>query len=115
MTDERKVYRFTVETKIRERTQYDCIYGTGTSPGLYTEKEMQSIVSQMMPGGVQTKRIDKIEQAFERFLKRIRQNLHVVVCLSYRGKTAILLNLVGLCKAVYRIEIILSVFQVSTF
>jgi len=47
---------------------------------------MQSIVSQMMPGGVQTKKIDKIEQAFERFLKRIRQNLHVVVCLSYRGQ-----------------------------
>lgn len=59
----------------------------GTSPGLYTDDELQSIVSQMMPGGVQTKRIDKIEQAFERFLKRIRQNLHVVVCLSYRGKT----------------------------
>ena len=64
---------------------------SGTSPGLYTDDELQSIVSQMMPGGVQTKRIDKIEQAFDRFLKRIRQNLHVVVCLSYRGKLQLLL------------------------
>ena len=58
---------------------------SGTSPGLYTEDELQSIVSQMMPGGVQTKRIDKIEQAFERFIKRIKQHLHVIVCLSFRG------------------------------
>ena len=65
---------------------------SGTSPGLYTDDELQSIVSQMMPGGVQTKRIDKIEQAFDRFLKRIRQNLHVVVCLSYRGKIQLLLT-----------------------
>ena len=71
-----------------EIESHRCIqlWSVGTSPGLYDEREMQSIVSQMMPGGVQTKKIDKIEQAFERFLKRIRQNLHVVVCLSYRGQ-----------------------------
>ncbi|KAJ8313861.1 hypothetical protein KUTeg_008422 [Tegillarca granosa] len=59
----------------------------GTSPGLYSEDEIQSIVSQMMPGGVQTKRVDKIDQAFERFLKKIRQNLHVIVCLNYKGNS----------------------------
>ena len=63
-----------------------CFLSAGTSPGLYTEDELQSIVSQMMPGGVQTKKIDKIEQAFDRFLRRVKQHLHVVVCLSYRGK-----------------------------
>ncbi|XP_060599368.1 dynein heavy chain domain-containing protein 1-like [Ruditapes philippinarum] len=64
-----------------------ALMSQGTSPGLYTEDELQSIVSQMMPGGVQTKRIDKIEQAFERFIKRIKQHLHVIVCLSFRGNS----------------------------
>ncbi|XP_052798483.1 dynein heavy chain domain-containing protein 1-like isoform X5 [Mya arenaria] len=78
---------------VHEDLGFDClqdvaaVMAEGTSPGLYTEQEMQEIVSQMMPGGVQTKRIDKIEQAFERFLKRIKQHLHVVVCLSYRGNS----------------------------
>ena len=58
----------------------------GTSPGLYTDEEIQNIVSAVMPGGVTTKRVDKIEIALERFLKKIRQNLHVVVCMNYRGK-----------------------------
>lgn len=58
---------------------------TGTSPGLYTDEEIQNIVSAVMPGGVTTKRVDKIEIALERFLKKIRQNLHVVVCMNYRG------------------------------
>lgn len=57
----------------------------GTSPGLYTDEEIQNIVSAVMPGGVTTKRVDKIEIALERFLKKIRQNLHVVVCMNYRG------------------------------
>ncbi|XP_069111192.1 dynein heavy chain domain-containing protein 1-like isoform X2 [Argopecten irradians] len=64
-----------------------CLMAEGTSPGLYTDDEVQAIVSQMMPGGVQTKRVDKIEQAFERYLKKIRQNLHIIVCLNYRGNS----------------------------
>ncbi|GFO14602.1 dynein heavy chain, partial [Plakobranchus ocellatus] len=56
-----------------------------TAPGLYSEEEVQDIVGHMMPGGVQTKKVDKIEQAFERFVKRVRQNLHVIVCLNYKG------------------------------
>lgn len=63
-----------------------CDVLTGTSPGLYSEDELQSIVGHMMPGGVQTKRVDKIEQALERFVKRVRQNLHIVVCLNYKGR-----------------------------
>lgn len=58
----------------------------GTSPGLYSDAEVQKIVSQMMPGGVQTKRVDKIEQAFDRYIKRIKQNLHIIVCLNYKGE-----------------------------
>ncbi|KAH3716365.1 hypothetical protein DPMN_059086 [Dreissena polymorpha] len=78
---------------VHEDLGIDCladvaaVMAEGTSPGLYTEDEMQAIVSQMMPGGVQTKRVDKIEQAFERFIKRIKQHLHVIVCLSYRGNS----------------------------
>ncbi|XP_048242736.1 dynein heavy chain domain-containing protein 1-like [Haliotis rufescens] len=59
----------------------------GTSPGLYSDAEVQKIVSQMMPGGVQTKRVDKIEQAFDRYIKRIKQNLHIIVCLNYKGNS----------------------------
>lgn len=66
-----------------------CDVLTGTSPGLYSEDELQSIVGHMMPGGVQTKRVDKIEQALERFVKRVRQNLHIVVCLNYKGRCSL--------------------------
>ncbi|XP_076466624.1 dynein heavy chain domain-containing protein 1-like isoform X2 [Babylonia areolata] len=64
-----------------------ALMARGTSPGMYSEDEMQSIVGHMMPGGVQTKRVDKIEQAFERFVKRVRQYLHIVVCLNYKGNS----------------------------
>ncbi|XP_070211333.1 dynein heavy chain domain-containing protein 1-like isoform X3 [Littorina saxatilis] len=64
-----------------------AIMARGTSPGLYSEDELQTIVGHMMPGGVQTKRVDKIEQAFERFVKRVQQNLHIVVCLNYKGNS----------------------------
>ncbi|KAL8594105.1 hypothetical protein ACOMHN_000817 [Nucella lapillus] len=64
-----------------------ALMARGTSPGLYSEEEMQTIVGHMMPGGVQTKRVDKMEQAFERFVKRVRQNLHIVVCLNYKGNS----------------------------
>ncbi|XP_078321875.1 dynein heavy chain domain-containing protein 1-like isoform X4 [Crassostrea virginica] len=64
-----------------------CLMNEGTSPGLYTDEEIQNIVSAVMPGGVTTKRVDKIEIALERFLKKIRQNLHVVVCMNYRGNS----------------------------
>ncbi|XP_035825634.1 dynein heavy chain domain-containing protein 1 [Aplysia californica] len=64
-----------------------AVMAEGTSPGLYSDEEVQDIVGHMMPGGVQTKRVDKIEQAFERFIKRVRQNLHVIVCLNYKGNS----------------------------
>lgn len=57
----------------------------GTFPGLYSEAELQHIAAAMTPGQVQTKRVDKIEQAFERFLKKVRSSMHVVVCLNYRA------------------------------
>ncbi|XP_025095393.1 dynein heavy chain domain-containing protein 1-like isoform X2 [Pomacea canaliculata] len=64
-----------------------ALMAQGTSPGLYSEDEVQTIVGHMMPGGVQTKRADKIEQAFQRFVKRVCQNLHIVVCLNYKGNS----------------------------
>ncbi|XP_062587861.1 dynein heavy chain domain-containing protein 1-like, partial [Saccostrea cucullata] len=64
-----------------------CLMNEGTSPGLYSDEEIQNIVSAVMPGGVTTKRVDKIEIALERFLKKIRQNLHVVMCMNYRGNS----------------------------
>ncbi|XP_064648692.1 dynein axonemal heavy chain 6-like isoform X2 [Lineus longissimus] len=59
----------------------------GTCPDLYSPEELQDIVVQMTPGSIPTKRVDKIEQTFEKFRKRVQQNLHVVVCLSYTGSS----------------------------
>ncbi|KAK6166840.1 hypothetical protein SNE40_023452 [Patella caerulea] len=78
---------------IHEALGTDCLQlisslmAEGKVPGLYSEAEINHIVSQMMPGGVQTKRVDKIEQALDRYVKRIRQNLHIIVCLNYKGNS----------------------------
>ncbi|XP_041366047.1 dynein-1-beta heavy chain, flagellar inner arm I1 complex-like isoform X2 [Gigantopelta aegis] len=78
---------------IHEDLGQDClqdvsaIMAEGTSPGLYSEQEILDIVSQMMPGGVQTKRVDKIEQAFERYVRHIKQNMHVIVSVNYKGNS----------------------------
>lgn len=71
--------------RLKNDVEFPFFFKIGTSPGLYTDEEIQNIVSAVMPGGVTTKRVDKIEIALERFLKKIRQNLHVVVCMNYRG------------------------------
>ncbi|ESP00380.1 hypothetical protein LOTGIDRAFT_173233 [Lottia gigantea] len=63
------------------------VMAEGKAPELYSNEEVTNIVCQMMPGGVQTKRVDKIEQAFDRYVKRIKQNLHIIVCLNYKGNS----------------------------
>ncbi|CAL1542045.1 unnamed protein product [Lymnaea stagnalis] len=76
-----------VHEDLGEEGLYDvsAVMAEGTAPGLYSEAEVQDIVGHLMPGGVQTKKVEKIEQAFDRFVKRVRQNLHIIVLLNYKG------------------------------
>ncbi|XP_013418883.1 dynein heavy chain domain-containing protein 1-like [Lingula anatina] len=60
----------------------------GTCPGLYTTEELQQIATQMTPGQVQIRKVDKVEQTFnDKFIRRVKQNLHVVIILNYSGST----------------------------
>ena len=58
----------------------------GMLPGLYSSDEMSHIATQMMPGQVQTKRVDKIEVAMEKFYRHIRDNLHVLFSVNHHGE-----------------------------
>lgn len=56
----------------------------GTCPGLYTSNELSMISSQLLPGGQRgAKRTENQDIAQERFFRRVRSNLHLVVCLNY--------------------------------
>ena len=53
----------------------------GTCPGLYSSDELTAISNQLLPGGqMGVRRTENKEVAQERFLRRIRTNLHVAVC-----------------------------------
>ena len=58
----------------------------GRFPGLYSDSDMQAMATSMTPGQVQTKRIDKIELTFERYLKKVRQNMHIIISLDISGQ-----------------------------
>jgi len=58
----------------------------GRYPDLYTDLDMQNMATAMTPGQVQTKKLDKIELSFERYLKKVRQNMHVIVSLDISSK-----------------------------
>eukprot|EP00058_Branchiostoma_floridae_P015154 XP_002600642.1 hypothetical protein BRAFLDRAFT_102421 [Branchiostoma floridae] len=57
----------------------------GTCPGLYDDEELMTIANQIMQGTVPGKHSDKFELALERYHKRIRTNLHVVVTMDLTG------------------------------
>lgn len=63
-----------------------CLMTEGRYPGLYSDIDMQNMATAMTPGQVQTKKLDKIELSFERYLKKVRQNMHIFVCLDISGK-----------------------------
>lgn len=62
-----------------------CVWSsTGTCPGLYTNNEISIISSQLLPGGQRgARRTEHQDIAQERFFRRVKSNLHVVVCLKY--------------------------------
>lgn len=58
----------------------------GQYPGLYSDADMMNMATAMTPGQVQTKKIDKIEVSFERYLKKVRQYMHVFIAFDTSGK-----------------------------
>jgi len=57
----------------------------GTCPGLYTPNELFLISNQLLPGGKRgARRVENQDIAQERYFRRVRSHLHVVVCLKYR-------------------------------
>ena len=59
----------------------------GTCAELYTPEMVQSIAVQMTPGHIKLTRLEKVEVAFDKYLQKVRQNLHVIVCLDTSGKS----------------------------
>ena len=43
---------------------------------------MQNVASQMTPGQVKITSAEKIDSTFKKFIQRVRQNMHVVICLD---------------------------------
>lgn len=57
---------------------------TGTCPGLYTPNELSMISNQLLPGGKRgARRVENQDVAQERYFRRVKSNIHVVVCLKY--------------------------------
>lgn len=58
---------------------------SGKCPGLYTPNELFMISNQLLPGGKRgARRVENQDIAQERYFRRVKSNLHVVVCLKYR-------------------------------
>ena len=59
-------------------------FHAGTCPGLYTQNELSLISSQLLPGGKRDAcRAESQDIAQDRYFRRVKSNIHVVVCLKY--------------------------------
>ena len=58
-------------------------YILGNCPGLYSSNELATICNELIPGLLRSRRNDNMYVAQERFFRRVRTNLHVIVCLDY--------------------------------
>lgn len=60
------------------------LFFLGTCPGLYTKNELHMITSNLLPVGQRgIRRAEHLDIAQERFFRRVKSHLHVVVCLKY--------------------------------
>jgi hypothetical protein len=60
-------------------------YNAANYAGLFSASEMQSVAAQMSIGGAFKMSSERVDATFQKFLLRVRSNLHVVVCLRYSG------------------------------
>ena len=61
------------------------IFLLGECADLYNLEEMQNIASALSTGQLRITRLDKVESGMTKYLTRVRQNCHVVICLSTKG------------------------------
>ena len=80
-------------------------YILGTCSDLYTSDEIRKLATMMTPGQVKLTKLDKIETSFNKFTERVRQNLHVAVCLNMTSKPIFLSTIINVksiaCFIVY--------------
>lgn len=56
----------------------------GTCPGLYTPNELSLVSNQLLPGGKRgARRAEGQDIAQDRYFRRVKSHIHVVVCLKY--------------------------------
>ncbi|XP_029192398.2 LOW QUALITY PROTEIN: dynein heavy chain domain-containing protein 1-like [Acropora millepora] len=81
----KSVVLFVPEGVDDESMQDICSFmSEGTCPGLYTQNELSLISSQLLPGGKRgARRAESQDIAQDRYFRRVKSNLHVVVCLKY--------------------------------
>jgi hypothetical protein len=58
-------------------------YFIGNCPEIYSSNELAAICNELIPGILRGRRNDNMYVAQERFFRRVRANLHVIVCLDY--------------------------------
>ncbi|XP_057293707.1 dynein axonemal heavy chain 1-like isoform X2 [Hydractinia symbiolongicarpus] len=63
-----------------------ALINDGYCPDLYSSSELLLICTEMLPGGLKTrKKGESYERAENRFFQRIKQNLHIVLCENQEG------------------------------
>lgn len=79
------MFQLTNGQKICNFFDTSFIHSLGTCPGLYTPNELFMISNQLLPGGKRgARRVENQDIAQERYFRRVKSHLHVVVCLKYR-------------------------------
>lgn len=63
------------------------LLNTGEIPNLMAAEDKDKIINSVRPILVQMKRIDTIENILATFVERIRDNLHITLCMSPVGDT----------------------------
>ncbi|XP_028405416.1 dynein heavy chain domain-containing protein 1-like isoform X2 [Dendronephthya gigantea] len=68
----------------RDTLQDVCsLMSEGNCPGLYSTNELATVCNELIPGSLRGRRNDSVYVAQERFFRRVRTNLHVIVGLEF--------------------------------
>jgi len=67
--------------------QVCCSVVIANFPGLYLMTEAQSVVAQMNPGQSRLS-ADRVDVLMRQFFQRVKQTLHVIICLRFSRKSS---------------------------
>ena len=75
------------QTELGSNLESSCdLTFQGTCADLYTDDEVRKLATMMTPGQVKLTKLDKIDASFKKFTERVRQNMHVIICLNMISK-----------------------------